>query len=396
MSPATCTKQPILPCPFCAEAGIANPFTRKYDLKRHFTTYHGNEKLWRCPEPDCGITSDFKAAFEIHTKTEHPQGQYSAKDSTLELLPQLVFACGFSDCKTVFEATGPDDAKKTAKKFFEHVASAVVKYATDGPPAPDSDWNYSVRFRNLMRQDAVDRSWKERPKGHRLVWQPHTSYVLRKILETRHFSDILLLVQWAMNLGLSSSDPSSPILNLPPNLSLPIKGQVISMVLSYPRSGHGSDAHSHIPTESLDNPAAASMDDGDDSIHGLPGPHDNYLSSQTTQDTTSQTFNIDLALTSPHSPVYPGQIMYNSNTTHDFYGSGIPMGMSLQQHHPYPGSALTYSQGNYHTGLLSTMDTPYTRTDHQADAPATYPPITVSGPDDDYITDIEMDDEDFP
>lgn len=240
-----------LPCPFCSEVGIQKVIKRKYDLIRHFKKFHKHSEIWRCPELNCGTLFDWKSALDMHIKKKHPHAQNPLEDSAVKPLPQLVFACGFSNSKTVFEARDGDDPEKIADKFFDHVADTIDKRDKDN--LPPLDWKYSVRFRNLMRQKAVDRFWKQRTKGHsELVWQPHSSFVLRKLLETRHLSDTPLLVQWAIKLGsLPFCSPVSPIPELPHGLALPFEDG-----FSTESSDRGSKCPSDVqPDLPLDHPA---------------------------------------------------------------------------------------------------------------------------------------------
>ena len=258
-----------LPCPFCSEVDIQALFGRKHDLKRHLKDFHRNTELWNCPVGDCGVMLDWKSALKPHLKKTHPHAQNASKTPKVKLLPQLVFACGFSNCKTVFEVRGDDDPKKIANKFFEHVADTVDKRCKDN--LPPLDWKYSVRFRNLMRQEAVDRCWKERTKGHpELVWQPHSSFVLRKILETRYFSDTPLLVQWAIELGsLLASSPISSTPELPSGLALPVDDDFCTE-----SSGRGpqcpSDAQPDSPMDHPAPPATGPIDLGEPSTQLSP------------------------------------------------------------------------------------------------------------------------------
>lgn len=218
-SPLLCPRKPSFECPFCWELEIPSSISRKADLKRHFKQFHQNNAQWVCPERGCGMAFDWRSAFEMHLKEAHRNAQHSSDTAMVKLCRQTVFACGFSNCRLVFEAATDDEAEKKAQEYFNHVANHFDDNLTH------RNWSYTVRIRNLMRQASVDVSWKERKKGTQdPKWQPHTSSVVRKILETRHFSDIPLLVQWVVFLGSNPfCEPHSPIPKLPGELRLPVK-----------------------------------------------------------------------------------------------------------------------------------------------------------------------------
>ncbi|KAK0715622.1 hypothetical protein B0H67DRAFT_244787 [Lasiosphaeris hirsuta] len=218
-SPLLSPRKPSFECPFCWELSIPSSISRKADLKRHFKQFHQNNAQWICPERGCSMAFDWKSAFEAHLKEQHHNAQHPPENHQVKLCHQVVFACGFKECRLVFEASSDDDAEKKGLEYFNHVANHFDDNLTH------RNWSYTVRIRNLMRQAAVDPYWKERKKGAQdPKWQPHTSSVVRKILETRHFTDIQLLVQWVVHLGANPfCEPYSPIPKLPAELRLPIK-----------------------------------------------------------------------------------------------------------------------------------------------------------------------------
>ncbi len=218
-SPLLAPRKPSFECPFCWELEIPSSISRKADLKRHFKQFHQNNAQWICPERSCGLAFDWRSAFEMHLKESHRNAQHASDTAMVKLCPQVVFACGFSNCRLIFEASGDEDAEKKAQEYFNHVANHFDDNLTH------RNWSYSVRFRNLMRQTAVDTVWKERKKGPQdPKWQPRTSSVVRKLLETRHFSDIPLLVQWVVRLGSNPyCETHSPMPKLPADLRLPVK-----------------------------------------------------------------------------------------------------------------------------------------------------------------------------
>ncbi|KAK4454422.1 hypothetical protein QBC34DRAFT_471318 [Podospora aff. communis PSN243] len=229
-SPILSPRKPSFECPFCWELKIPTSISRKADLKRHFKQFHQNNAQWICQERGCSKAFDWKSAFEAHLKENHGNTQHPSDSHQVKLCPQVVFACGFSNCRLVFEAASDDDAEKKAQEYFNHVANHFDDNLTH------RNWSYSVRIRNLMRQPAVESHWKDRKKAAQdPMWQPHTSSVVRKILETRHFTDIPLLVQWVVMLGSwAYNQPHSPLPKLPADLRLPVKDNC-SLVLE----GHG-------------------------------------------------------------------------------------------------------------------------------------------------------------
>ena len=218
-SPVLTHKKPALHCPFCWELQILAAISRKADLKRHFKQFHHSNKQWICQERGCGMAFDWRSALEAHMRDVHGNVQHPSESHMVKVCPQVVFACGFSNCRLVFEAASDEDADKKAADYFNHVAKHFDDNLTH------ENWSHTVRIRNLMRQTAVDMHWKDRKKGSQdPKWQPHTSSVVRKILETRHFVDIPLLVQWAVYIGSDPyCEPRSPLPRLPAELQLPVK-----------------------------------------------------------------------------------------------------------------------------------------------------------------------------
>ncbi|KAK5660425.1 hypothetical protein OQA88_12969 [Cercophora sp. LCS_1] len=241
-SPILSPRKPSFECPFCWELKIPTSISRKADLKRHFKQFHQNNVQWICQERGCSRAFDWKSAFEAHLKESHGNSQHPSDSHQVKLCPQVVFACGFSNCRLVFEAACDDDAEKKAGEYFNHVANHFDDNLTH------RNWSFSVRVRNLMRQTAVEQHWKDRKKGNQdPVWQPHTSSVVRKILETRHFTDIPLLVQWVVHLGsFAFSQPHSPIPKLPAELRLPIKDSCTIVLDGHGPSLPRRDSHRHM------------------------------------------------------------------------------------------------------------------------------------------------------
>ncbi|KAK3390584.1 hypothetical protein B0H63DRAFT_519792 [Podospora didyma] len=217
-----------LKCPFCAEleapsSKSAASFSRKADLKRHFKAFHNTNAQFLCPERSCGMSFDWESAFKNHMKYGHGNTRCDLKSAMVKLCSQLVFACGFTSCRQIFEADDCDDVEEVATNYFNHVANHFEDNFSH------HRWSYSVRFRNLTRQSDVVSYWKNMKKGagtQDLKWQPHTSTVVRKMLETRHLSNVELVVDWALRLGSTKPwcDPLSPMpKQMPPSLCLPIE-----------------------------------------------------------------------------------------------------------------------------------------------------------------------------
>jgi len=255
-SPILSPRKPSFECPFCWELKIPTSISRKADLKRHFKQFHQNNAQWICQERGCSMAFDWKSAFEAHLKESHGNTQHPSDSHQVKLCPQVDFACGFSNCRLVFEAASDDDAEKKAQEYFNHVANHFDDNLTH------RNWSFSVRIRNLMRQPAVESHWKDRKKAAQdPMWQPHTSSVVKKILETRHFTDIPLLVQWVVNLGsFAYNQPHSPLPKLPADVRLPVK-EHCTLVLD----GHGPsllrrESHRHL---AMDHAAAQPQEQGE-------------------------------------------------------------------------------------------------------------------------------------
>lgn len=184
-----------LQCPFCTEYGIGQWIGRKPDLKRHFNKIHASNAQWTCKlGGGCSLTFDFHTAYDAHVKKEH--GGVKDPNAKVNLCQQVVWACGFETCREIFEAKTDDHGPKVMNNYFEHVLGHVVSSAS-------GRWSYTRRMRNLLHQELVRHAWKDCDRGPRddLVWQPQSSSSLRKILETRHINDAMLLCKYAVLLG---------------------------------------------------------------------------------------------------------------------------------------------------------------------------------------------------
>ena len=218
--PAPAKKKATFECPFCAERCIIVEIGRKNDLKRHFVDFHSNEAIWPCAIRGCQMIFDWKSAYVAHLKTAHSGQGPPQQDVMIPTCPQVVFGCGFNNCKRVFEAVSDVDASQKLHDYFAHVA----EHFEDG--LTHQDWSFSTRFRNLMRQELVEDAWKQRKKTPQqsTSWQPLSSFTLRKMLECRHISDISLFVQWATTLSsMGYSNPRTPQPKLPSQFMIPVK-----------------------------------------------------------------------------------------------------------------------------------------------------------------------------
>jgi hypothetical protein len=245
-SPSVRRQRPAVECPFCAELNISVSIARKADLKRHLAKFHHENVQWICSVPGCAQAFDFKGGFESHLKDSHKGIHRSSEEAMVFTCPQVVFACGFSNCKQIYEADGDSSAEQKAQEYFNHIAKHM---ADEG--MTHLDWSYSVRFRNLMRQRNVEAAWKRRNKDshQRLGWRPTTSAALRKVLETRHIGDAALLVHWAANLGtLSSPEQSYSVPTLPEGLTLPVRESCTMVLPGHKpglRGGPSPSSHGH-------------------------------------------------------------------------------------------------------------------------------------------------------
>jgi uncharacterized C2H2 Zn-finger protein len=241
-------------CPFCAELGIHAGANRISDLKRHLKNFHNMNAEWFCRVPWCEIVFDWQAAYETHLKEAHNGTHLPANEAKVVLRTQVVFACGFIKCKETFEAPNDGDATQTAKDYFDHVAKHIANGASI------SDWTYSTRIRNLLRQSLVQRPWKESTSKeirNQLTWQPHNSSVLRKKLECRDVEDVRILVQVAIFLGsLPHSEPNSPQLELPLGFTTPTLDNMVTAWQAQNRAVSVGSAE-HASNSSMDSFGAA-------------------------------------------------------------------------------------------------------------------------------------------
>ncbi|KAL5615558.1 hypothetical protein BROUX41_005601 [Berkeleyomyces rouxiae] len=195
-------------CGFCSEEDIVKTCTRKNDLKRHMEDFHNMNAQWHCRHRGCQMVFDWQTAYKAHLKQCHGGSRMSLDEAKVNLCPQVVFACGFSRCTQVFEASGDMDASNLFKEYVSH----VVKHFDDGIQS-SGQWSYDTRMRNLLRQHQVAQYWEnyvssdQNHEDAQLHWSPTTSLVLRKRLECRHIGDVAMTVHYALQLGTNHETP---------------------------------------------------------------------------------------------------------------------------------------------------------------------------------------------
>ncbi|OCL12890.1 hypothetical protein AOQ84DRAFT_226776 [Glonium stellatum] len=211
-------------CPFCAELDINGGAKRPSDLRRHLKKFHNTNAGWVCPIMGCELVFDWPAAYETHMKEAHAGLHLPATEVMVQLHTQVVFACGFVQCKKIFETPNDGDATPIAKNYFDHVARHIKEGASI------SDWSYTTRIHNLLRQQPVEWPWKEATSKEvrkRLIWQPHNSSVLRRKLECRVIGNVQTFMQIAVVLGSPPySEPNSPQFVYPGFTSPTLDGMV--------------------------------------------------------------------------------------------------------------------------------------------------------------------------
>lgn len=198
-------------CPMCYLDNNPVGFGRKSDFKKHLYNFHGADTTWLCKTKGCNLSFATERAYSTHAKETHRLDALPNSTAKTELCPQVVFACGFGNCKDrIFEATNSEQASNSRDKYFEHIA----KHFEDGFDV--NNWEYKVQLHNLMRQSKVKSIWKTCiwPKERRsqMTWRQRSSGDLKRMLETRHLGeDISTLVRLAFILGTSPfTNPNTP------------------------------------------------------------------------------------------------------------------------------------------------------------------------------------------
>ncbi|KEY69904.1 hypothetical protein S7711_09005 [Stachybotrys chartarum IBT 7711] len=227
--------RPVVPmnkkyqCPMCFLDKNPVGFGRKSDFKKHLHNFHGADVVWICRTKGCCLSYTTERAYSTHAKEAHRMEALPNSAARTELCPQVVFSCGFSQCKDrIFEAQNNDDASNSRDKYFEHIA----KHFEDGYDV--NNWDYSVLVHNLMRQQRVKPVWKTciwpKEKRTQLTWKARSSGDLRRMLECRHLGEeISTLVRLAFILGnapfTTSSTPPPSEIDL--HFQLPFRSQCL-------------------------------------------------------------------------------------------------------------------------------------------------------------------------
>ncbi|EHK49183.1 hypothetical protein TRIATDRAFT_214001 [Trichoderma atroviride IMI 206040] len=294
-------------CHMCYLDNSPVGFGRKSDFKKHLHNFHGADVVWICRTKGCHLSFSTERAYGTHAKEAHRMKALPNSAARTEMCPQLVFACGFGNCRDrLFEAHNAEDASATRDKHFEHIA----KHFEDGFDV--ANWEYRVQVQNLMRQKQVKQVWKTcvwpKEKRQQLHWRARSSGDLKRILECRHLgTNISSLVRLAFILG---TPPFTTNTTPPPNeidayFQLPYRSQCLletsghstlpstaskpeeedSPTLSVPKSRSGITSIPHtmlkLSTRSLKrgtrpSTPASVMSNGGDTIMGddlAAGPH---------------------------------------------------------------------------------------------------------------------------
>ncbi|CEI62698.1 hypothetical protein FVEN_g5222 [Fusarium venenatum] len=249
-------------CPMCFLDNNPVGFGRKSDFKKHLYNFHGADVTWLCKTKGCHMSFATERAYSTHAKETHRMDALPNSSAKTELCPQVVFGCGFANCKDrVFEASTNEQATGSRDKYFEHIA----KHFEDGFDV--NSWDYKVQLHNLMRQSKVKSIWKTciwpKEKRQQLTWRPRSSGDLKRMLEARHLGeDISTLVRLAFILGTSPfTNPTTP----PPSeidlqFSLPFRSQCLMDAVGHadgmqPKMDNSSDIGTPMVTVTKQPPA---------------------------------------------------------------------------------------------------------------------------------------------
>ncbi|WYZ42680.1 hypothetical protein EsH8_VI_000379 [Colletotrichum jinshuiense] len=211
-------------CPLCAVHDVYVGFGRKSDFKKHLQNFHNTDCIWVCPRRSCRMVFDFEKAYITHCKVDHHNPNPPTDRVKVELCPQVVFACGFTGCKEVFEATDDTSAPSVVEMYFDHLANHFDKRRES------SNWTYYHQIQNLLRQRSLKSEWKhtlwDKAARSQLRWQPRSSADLKKLLECRHLADVPKILHAAWTLGQTSfSSPEHPAPEFPGEATRPVRSQ---------------------------------------------------------------------------------------------------------------------------------------------------------------------------
>lgn len=216
-------------CPMCFQDNNPVGFGRKSDFKKHLHNFHGADVAWICRTRACHLSFATERAYSTHAKEAHRMDALPSSAARTELCPQLVFSCGFANCKDrIFETYSREDSSNCRDKYFEHIA----KHFEDGFDV--CDWEYHIQIQNLMRQSKVKPIWKSciwpKVKRQQLVWKPRSSGDLRRMLECRHLgNNVSTLVRLAYILGTPpfTSSNTPPPSEIDIHFQLPFRSQCL-------------------------------------------------------------------------------------------------------------------------------------------------------------------------
>jgi hypothetical protein len=377
-------------CPMCFLDRNLVEFGRKSDFKKHLNNFHGSDVVWICRTKGCHLTFATERAYSTHAKETHKMEALPNSAARSDLCPQVVFSCGFANCKDrIFEASNRDEAANSRDKYFEHIA----KHFEDDFDV--NEWEYQTQIHNLMRQSRVKSIWKTciwpKEKRQALSWKPRSSGDLKRMLECRHLGeDISQLVRLAYILGTapftcSRTPPPSEIdlhFQLPyrsqclietdgPAKSEESSGIVPSITKSRPNSvfrlasRRGSKQKSRPSTPP---PSAPEMHmSGSDHTAGphpgtpIPIPQEKSIPGD------APTFAPDQAPQLPkqvNTPIHGHATMDNTHVMHDSPDMYAP---SVHEEQGYP--AQYYGQVPVHDGLvMSPYDQQMSYHDHDQDS----------------------------
>ncbi|KAF2661396.1 hypothetical protein K491DRAFT_452550 [Lophiostoma macrostomum CBS 122681] len=202
-------------CTFCAEL---RTFSAKSDWKKHEMRHHETNEEWPCPFYNCSEVLDRAVDFQNHCRRYHPDSP-PPTDIKIRLLPKLVYGCGFDNCKALL--TGWDER-------CSHIADLHMK--KEG--LRQADWSYANVIRNLLRQEATRKKWKElfaalnsKESRHQVTWSPSNTRVLKQKLECCDMRpNVDELVHTA--LALRKDRPFNDVVELHPDFTTPSQDSI--------------------------------------------------------------------------------------------------------------------------------------------------------------------------
>jgi hypothetical protein len=218
-------------CWFCTFCTQNKTFSAKSDWKKHEERYHETGEDWPCAYPGCERVFVREQDFVKHCQQHHPRVP-PLTDVKLQLLPPLVYGCGFDGCKAVLNGW---------KERCNHVADEHMK--KEGRKRPD--WKYSTEIHNLLRQDATRYAWKKllsaletKQARYHITWTPDNTRILKQKLQCsdmRPNIDIILHTA----LQLRHSRPYNEVTELDPRFKIPSQDSIPNFrILSQNQRNH--------------------------------------------------------------------------------------------------------------------------------------------------------------